>query len=56
MSIAIADAHARALHKHALVVRLRALRRFIPHARKVGGIWFWRVGNVGGSFYVARNR
>ena len=24
--------------------------------RKVGGIRFWRVGRIGGSFYVARRR
>lgn len=22
--------------------------------RKVGGLWFWRIGRVGGSFYIAR--
>lgn len=27
---------------------------WVPHYRRVGGITFWRVGHVGGSFYVAR--
>lgn len=24
------------------------------NVRKVGGIWFWNVGRLGGSFYVKR--
>ena len=24
--------------------------------RKVGGIYFWNIGRVGGSFYVAKRR
>lgn len=24
--------------------------------RKVGGLWHWRIGRIGGSFYVARRR
>ena len=23
-------------------------------ARRIGGIWFWRVGRLGGSVYLAR--
>jgi hypothetical protein len=24
--------------------------------KKNGGLWFWRIGRVGGSFYVAKAR
>jgi hypothetical protein len=24
--------------------------------RKCGGIWFWRVGRVGGSFYLKQSK
>lgn len=24
--------------------------------KKVGGIWFWKVGRVGGSFHVSRQQ
>lgn len=24
--------------------------------KKVGGIWFWKLGRIGGSFYVAKKK
>jgi len=46
----LADAHARFLHNAAPVVRI------LPRVewRKVGGLRFWRIGRLGGSFYVCK--
>lgn len=24
--------------------------------KRNGGLWFWRIGRIGGSFYIARKR
>ena len=26
-----------------------------PTVRKHGGLWFWRIGRLGGSVYIARH-
>lgn len=51
-----------------MLIAFRAMRQWLPGrgraigidlrfltVTKHGGIWFWRLGRVGGSFYVARN-
>lgn len=32
----------------------RGAPAFNVSARKVGGLWFWRIGRLGGSVYLAR--
>lgn len=28
----------------------------LPQLRKVGGLWHWRIGRLGGSFYLRAKR
>ena len=28
----------------------------ITEKKKVGGIWFWRLGRIGGSFYISKKK
>ena len=30
------------------------VERVLPTVRKVGGLWHWRIGRVGGSFYMSK--
>ena len=39
-----------------LILATTAELAFFNFTRRVGGLYHWRVGRVGGSFYLARRR
>jgi len=39
------------------IVAILALFIFLfTEKKKVGGIWFWRLGRLGGSFYLSKKK